>query len=531
MKRCLRLCTLLLLSLVACQPAADENATLAPTPLATTVGLATVEPTSPVAESPSVSHTPAGPSPTATSATEPTAPTIPPGPLPDAAAQTLLYQLTGDDGLGVYDAAEAIQASGDSRFVAAFIELIRASQLNLSFVNPDYWAYHAGQLAGVDLGADWAAWIDWYGASDLTPPPGFTGWKGELLGRIDPLFADFLADNLPSNIRVEEIQWGGVRVDGIPALDHALQIPAAEATYLEPGEPVFGIALNGEAHAYPLRIIDWHEMANDTVGGVPLSLAYCTLCGAAIAYHGVGSDGVTYDFGSSGFLYRSNKLMYDRQTRTLWNQLTGEPVLGPLAGTGVKLELLPVVLTSWAAWQAQHPETLVLDINTGFDRPYEVGAAYGAYFASNGTMFPVWQRSDLLETKAQVYALIIDGTAKAYPLELLTAEEVVNDTLAGQELVLVARRGFVEADGQDRRFGPISYAAGAEVRVFARDGHTFTPGEALDELVDETGRIWTITEAALVSEDGAELPRISGHLAYWFGWFAFFPNTLVYGES
>ena len=517
------LSTLVLLLLAACQTAGGEN----DEPVATATDAATSTALAPTAEPPDLAvATPAGSPTTATAQ-----PTIPAGPISDDLAQTLLYQLTGDDGQAVFDAAEYVQASGDQRFVSVFVELIRASQLGLSFVNPDYWAYHAGMLAGEDLGADWATWIDWYGASDLMPPPGFTGWKGDLLGRIDPLFADFLADDLSSNIRVEEIQWGGVVVDGIPALDHSPQIPASAATYLEPTEPVFGIALNGEAHAYPLRIIDWHEMANDTVGGVPLSLAYCTLCGAAIAYHGVGSDGVTYDFGSSGFLYRSNKLMYDRQTRSLWNQLTGEPVLGPLVGTGVELELLPVVLTSWAAWQAQHPETLVLDINTGFDRPYEVGAAYGAYFASSGTMFPVWQRSELLATKAQVYALTIDGTPKAYPLDLLTAEGVVNDTVAGQGLVLVARRGIVEAEGQDRRYGPINYAAGAEVRAFARDGYTFAPGEALDELVDETGRIWTITETALIGPDGAELPRISGHLAYWFGWFAFFPNTLVYGES
>jgi hypothetical protein len=207
-------------------------------------------------------------------------------------------------------------------------------------------------LSGQSFGENWFAWIEWYGTTSYTPPSGFTSWKGRILGVLDPGFADFLQDEFPSTIRVEEILWGGVLVDGIPALSNATMIPADESTYMEPDEPVFGISINGDHRAYPLRILDWHEMANDVVGGVPVSLAYCTLCGSGIAFDGRASNGETYTFGSSGFLFRSNKLMYDRETRTLWNQLTGEPVLGKLVGTGIKLDLLPVVLTSWEPWQA-----------------------------------------------------------------------------------------------------------------------------------------------------------------------------------
>jgi hypothetical protein len=160
-----------------------------------------------------------------------------------------------------------------------------------------------------------------------------------------------------------------VPIDGIPPLENAPMIPAAEADYLLDEEPVFGVVVNGEARAYPLRIVDNHEMANDVIGGVPVSIAYCTLCGAAIAYDGRGPDGQTITFGTSGFLYRSNKLMYDRPTRTLWNQLTGESVLGELADTDIRLDILPIVLTAWADWLAQHPDTLVLDRDTAFIRP------------------------------------------------------------------------------------------------------------------------------------------------------------------
>ena len=233
---------------------------------------------------------------------------------------------------------------------------MRANQIGLSVSTNYALAIDSLEsLSGQNFGDDWPAWVEWYGKTDFSPPPNFTGWKGQLLGQIDPGFAEFLQDDFPSTVRSEEIMWGGVVVDGIPALDNAGMIPADEEDYLDPAEPVFGISINGDHRAYPLRILDWHEMANDVVGGVPVSLAYCTLCGAGIAFDGRAPDGETYTFGSSGFLFRSNKLMYDRQTRTLWNQLTGEPVLGQLVGTGVKLNLLPVVFTTWGCLAGAAP--------------------------------------------------------------------------------------------------------------------------------------------------------------------------------
>ncbi|MGH2593549.1 MAG: DUF3179 domain-containing protein [Anaerolineae bacterium] len=441
----------------------------------------------------------------------------------------LMHTLSDEGPTQAQAAITKILASGDTRFVAVFIELMRAGQIGI-VRGTGYSAYIAAleTLSGQAFGDDWPAWIEWYGATELVPPLGFTGWKGQLLARIDPGFGDFLRDDLPSNIRVEEIQWGGVVVDGIPALDNATMIEADKATYLEPGEPVFGISINGDSRAYPLRILDWHEMANDVVGGAPVSLAYCTLCGAGIAFDGRASDGNTYNFGSSGFLFRSNKLMYDRQTRTLWNQLTGEPVLGKLAGTDVKLDLLPVVLTTWRAWQDQHPDTVVLDLETGYNRYYAPGAAYGDYFSSGDTMFPVWQRSKLLPDKSRVYALRIDGLPKAYPLDVLAGKQVVNDTLGETNVVLVTGRGTVTVQGENLRIGAVTYEAGGEVRAYNRDAEIFSPGPDADTLLDSAGRVWRVTEEALVGPDGELAPRISGHLAYWFGWYSFFPKTLVY---
>jgi hypothetical protein len=426
-------------------------------------------------------------------------------------------------------ALNQILETEDDRFIAVLIELMRAAQIGLIPL-ADYPAAADAleALSGQQFGRDYPAWIEWYGSSDLTPPPGFTGWKGRLLSGIDPRFAGFLKDEYPSRIRVEEIQWGGVLVDGIPALENPEMISSDQANYLESGEPVFGIAINGEARAYPLRIMDWHEMANDVVGGVPVSLAYCTLCGAGIAFDGRAPDGNVYTFGSSGFLYRSNKLMYDRETGTLWNQLTGEPVLGELAAGDLRLSILPIVLTSWSDWLAQHPDTQVLSLDTGYQRPYELGAAYGDYFSYDDTMFPVWQRSDELPAKSRVYALYLDGVPKAYALDRLVEEEVVNDTVGETSIVLVAQRGTIEVEGFNQRAGNVAYDSGGEVRVFDKGAHKFSPGSQVGTLLDEEGNAWQVSEEKLIGPEGETADRVSGHLAYWFGWFAFFPNTLVF---
>jgi hypothetical protein len=220
-----------------------------------------------------------------------------------------------------------------------------------------------------------------------------------------------------------------------------------------------------------------------------------------------------FTFGSSGFLYRSNKLMYDRNTDTLWHQLLGTPAFGKLVGSGIKLERLPVTLTTWEAWLAEHPDTKVMDFDTGFVRDYSVGAAYAEYFASPDTMFPVWQRSQLLPTKSWVFTQIISDQPKAYPLSVLKDELVVNDTLAGQSLVVIHEDG------------------GHGARAYERGDHTFTSAspDTTRILLDEDGLTWTINENALISEEGEELARLPGHMAYWFGWFSFYPHTEVYG--
>ena len=500
----------------------------------------------------------------------------------------------------------------DKRFIAPLIDLLPFANTRQDFVAI---LETLGKLTGEKFapeGNPWENCMVWYGAhSEWQPPPGYTAWKGELFGqRIDPRFRQFLYQGATATVRVEEVAWGGVRVDGIPALVNPRMIAAAQAGYLTDREPVFGVSLEGHHRAYPLRILDWHEMANDVVGGKPVALAYCTLCGAGILYHAQ-AGGMTFQFGSSGLLFRSNKLMYDRTTNTLWNHLTGEPVIGKLAGNPIKLAVLPLVLTSWSQWRRRHPDTRVLDVNTGHMRRYEVGATYGAYFASPHLMFPVWRQSRALPNKARIFALQIEGVAKAYPLdELNRAGGVVNDTLGGRSLVVVygdavgkvslpptwrealkklggphagielandlsLAAALAALNGQPRLsaemtaevllampaearltllntrtsydktgsppppgwFSPnLRDEVGqrgliGETRAYQRGRHRFRGGAAAEVLIDENERPWRVTEEALLALDGERLARLPGHLAYWFGWFSFFPRTQVYSSQ
>ncbi len=450
--------------------------------------------------------------------------------LPDDEARALLEALAGSSASEAREAMARIREAGDVRFAAAFVELMRAAEIDIAHPVVYQESIDALEdLTGQGFGPSWPDWVEWYAGTELEPPPGFTGWKGRLLARVDPRFGELLYDGAPARIRVEEVVWGGVAYEGIPALDDPEVLAAEEAEYLSDAEPVFGIAIGGRARAYPLRILDWHEMANDTLAGVSLSLAYCTLCGAGIAYRSRATDGRDYDFGSSGFLMRSNKLMVDRQTRSLWNQFTGRPVVGRLAARDVRLERLPVVVTTWGDWRSRHPQTTVLSLETGHQRTYTPGAAYGGYFESDRTMFPVREQSRVLPPKARIYGLEVEGRAVAYPVATLITEGVVNDRVADAGLVLVATRPAIRVSGESIRSGPVRYEAGAPVRAYRTEGDRFGPGPDADAVVDDRGRLWQVSEEALVGPDGERAPRIEGFLAYWFGWNAYYPRSRVYG--
>ena len=204
--------------------------------------------------------------------------------------------------------------------------------------------------------------------------------------------------------------------------------------------------------------------------------------------------------------------MYDRETQTLWHHMTGEPVVGRLAQSGIRLKLLPVVVTTWKEWRTEHPDTLVLDIRTGHRRDYTPGRPYGPYFASPDTMFPVAPRSDRLRTKEQVLAVRIGAARKAFPLEAFRREPVVNDRVGTTNVVVLGK------------------AETRTARAYERGAHTFRPGPSAGELVETgSGAAWRVEEERLVNpRTGETLPRVGGHVVYWFGWYAFYPDAEVY---
>jgi len=423
-------------------------------------------------------------------------------------------------------AAELLAERGDTSMAPAFIESLRFLPATRG------WHQAMTKLTGESLGDDWNVWMEWLGQNQVALHPDYLPFKLAVLERIDPAFKQFFPPDGPMLIRPDLIVWGGVKVDGIPALTRPPMIPASDATFLEDDEPVFGIQLNGDARAYPLRIMDWHEMLNDVIGGIPVSLAYCTLCGSAILFK-TRTDDTVFTFGSSGLLYESNKLMYDHQTKSLWSTLQGTPVVGRLAGPdlvpidpekfgvdrdlvgagkGIELERLPVVRASWKQWRTTHPATSVLDRETGHQRDYSPGAAYGRYFDSDDLMFPVSRINKSLKAKEWVFGSLISGSPKAYPLKLLARSPVLNDSTAGKDVVVLS----------DERT--------LAVRMYER-GRQFFVRQDGSWLVDRGGQRWRIGEENLEHEStGERLARLGGHLAYWFGWYAAFPDTGVFGQ-
>ena len=260
------------------------------------------------------------------------------------------------------------------------------------------------QQTGQRFGDDLRAWRRWMWSQPDRPHSEYARFKRTLYSRIDPRLGEFFPDGVATSIRLDEVDWGGVPVNGIPPLEAPRTIPAAEAAWLKDSHVIFGVVVNGEARAYPKRILAWHEMALDRLGGVDLTIVYCTLCGTVIPYEST-AEGRRFTFGTSGLLYRSNKMMFDHETRSLWSALEGIPVVGPLVGSGVRLAFRPVVTTTWGEWRREHPGTTVLSLDTGFTRDYSEGAAYRDYFATDRLMFEVPTRDARLKNKAEVLVL------------------------------------------------------------------------------------------------------------------------------
>lgn len=279
-----------------------------------------------------------------------------------------------------------------------------------------------------------------------------------------------------SLIPANQILQGGPPRDGIPSIDRPEFIPAAKADFLQAKDRIIGIQVNGEARAYPIKILNWHEIVNDTIQGKPISVTFCPLCGTGIVYEAA-LGGKTLQFGVSGLLYNSDVLLYDRQTETLWSQILSKAINGPMKGQ--TLRMVSSSQTSWGKWLKLHPNTKVLSIKTGYSRDYN-RSPYGDYDQSHKTYFPVSAESRRYHPKERVLGITVSGKHKAYPFKelALAGGTTLTDQFAGQTLRI-------------------------EFDVPNRDG----------VIKDASGKV---------------IELVNG---FWFAWYAFHPDTAVFSSG
>ena len=239
-------------------------------------------------------------------------------------------------------------------------------------------------------------------------------------------------------VAFDEIQSGGVPKDGIPSIDAPEFAPVAERTdWLADREPVIGLAIDGDARAYPLRVLTWHEIVNDTVGGTPVAVTYCPLCNAAIVFEAT-VDGQRLKFGTTGKLRHSDLVMYDRQTGTWWQQFTGRGIVGD--HTGAKLTFVPARLESWGEFRQRHPDGRVLVPSDPDARPY----GRNPYAGYDSAERPFLYRGPMPEDIAPMArVVVVDGEAWALDLvrqkKRIETDSHVIAWAAGQASALDAR--------------------------------------------------------------------------------------------
>jgi len=340
--------------------------------------------------------------------------------------------------------------------------------------------------------------------------------------------AEFDTDFGKHSVSYDEILSGGPPKDGIPALKDPQLISISEADeWLEPAEPVTLVQVGEDARAYPIQILMWHEIANDTVGGEPLVVTFCPLCNTAIAFKRT-VDGQVLDFGTTGRLRYSNLIMYDRQTETWWQQATGEAIVGELTGT--QLEFYPATIISWMDFKSTYPEGQVLSRETGYSRSYGRNPYIGY---DNVNRSPFLYRGpetpEQLPAMARVLTMDLNGEAVAYPYETLEEISVVNDTVGGEPVVVFWQAGTVSPlDKNTTANGRDVGSAAAFSRMVDEQVLTFVAenGSIKD---NETGSTWNVLGAAIGGPlAGTQLTEVVSINHFWFSWAAFKPETKIY---
>jgi hypothetical protein len=331
----------------------------------------------------------------------------------------------------------------------------------------------------------------------------------------------------PPLVPVDEIISGGPPPDGIPSLEAPVFVDVADfEEQLEPDESVVALEVDGDARAYPVRVMIWHEIVNDTVGGIPVSVTYCPLCNSAVSYVRE-INGIETTFGTSGKLFASALVMYDRLTESLWTHFDGRAVVGVMTGT--ELEPLASPLMAWEDFLATYPEGQVLDwTRTGHSRDYGRNPYVGYDDAGTEPFLFRGVVDDRERAKQRVVGITVDETSVAYSMELLAKGEgsATAVTVGSQDLVILWKPGQASAldaptvdGGQDvGSVGVFSPELGGNpVTLVVEDG------EFIDE---ETGSTWSIAGAAIDGPlAGSRLERVEHLDTFWFAWSTYRPET------
>lgn len=373
------------------------------------------------------------------------------------------------------------------------------------------------EQTGQNFSYDLERWQQWLWNNPYDPHPDYHTFKGRVFGLTDARLDAFFLDDVPSQVRLDQIEWAFGGINSIPPLDKPTILNAKEAKYLKNDNEVFGIVINNEARAYPQRVLAWHEIVHDKVGGVDITMTYCTLTGSPIPY-GSEVGGKIRKFGSSGLVYQSNKLMFDLESLTLWTTIDGKPVLGELADSDVELKAYPVVTTTWKEWRELHPNTTVLSQQTGHTRDYSEGAFYRQWASDDRQLFAVTSSDDRLQPTEEILAMYLA------PEEPTTTDRL---PVAISEAFLEKHR-LHQFEVSGRHFVVVTSQKGAH-RVYEAGTIQFTRERRGGILEDSDRNRWRITEDALVGTGAskATLPRVRSHRAFWFGWYTRFPDTLL----
>lgn len=317
-------------------------------------------------------------------------------------------------------------------------------------------------------------------------------------------------------VPLDQIVSGGPPPDGIPSIDDPKFVSVPEADgFLEDAELVVGVNINGDTRAYPLQILVWHEIVNDNVGGIPVAITYCPLCFTNQVFNRTLEDENIVEFGTSGKLYNSNLVMYDRLSESLWSQALAHGIVGKYAGTN--LQRIPFDVANWKEWKELYSESKVLSRDTGSIRPYGADP-YGGYYTNSEVLFPISNRDDRIGLKEIVVGLENQGHYKAYKLQDIESKKVINDNVNGRPVALFSLHPFMvreydpEVDGQILQF------------EYNQGNNNFIDKQTRSE--------WNLEGLAVNGPmKGKQLTRMPFDEGFWFEWIAFHPRTEIYTTS